>query len=920
LKKTSRIAQKLLLLSLIMLMGMLINSNESLAAKKYTVKVSTAPVNSSYKKLPTYNKKTKHYYMLKSYLEKLESKGGGTLTLKKGTYNIPCTLYIPSNVTINLKKGVTIKKTLKTGTKKLKASKTLFEVVPSKIANSKKKTVKKYAGSSNVTIKSTGNAKITLASTQGTTAIVAGHNKNLTISGVKFYKMNGGSFIDLAATKNVTITGCTFYGSKAVTKEADKYAIRLNVPDKKTKNFKYKWSKTDSKPNTGITIDGNKFNKLNSAIGSYKYTENVYHKNIKITNNTFTSLNTDAIRILNWDSPSIENNTFSKIIDSTPVNQVATQQTTTTTQVTDTQTTNTQQTVTTQNVTTSPTPQPADQTTTTTTTTTTQPTMTPAPVVSNPLPAVAGIYASGVKMPVIVANTFDNVSLPIKFAPAVNTGAGKTYATSFNTIDDTTKSLIVNNIVTNASVYYIPYQTTLSSSKVIRIGYFMDLTTKEYTIVPGQNPYRDYYTDNTWYNSYTRDYYVFKSYLEQLERVGGGTLNISAGTYSITNSLYIPSNTKIVMKDGAVINKGTYTGFPENILVPSQSVFQLAEPANALGTDIVGGYDGAHDIEIVGEGTAIMDMLFYYGATAVVMAHNNNITIRNIEFRNYMGHHFIELNSSQNVLIENCSFIGSKSTSSKDDHKEAINIDTPDANTNGLNLKWPKHDRTPTNNVTIQNSKFDGSLRAIGSHKYSVSLLDNITQVYHTNLNILNNNISNTGSYGIRGINWKNCVIKGNTFKNIKSGSVAAINLSGAVNPTITGNTFDTANRPIILTSTDNSDSTLADKAYPKTDTILDSKDPTGKNLADMLNNILIDIAKPEIVYYVGGNKKENSTETLVYTYDPSKVSYTKPTPTPKPTATPTPSPTPETSPSPDPEVSPSPAPSPSPSPEVPAA
>ena len=92
------------------------------------------------------------------------------------------------------------------------------------------------------------------------------------------------------------------------------------------------------------------------------------------------------------------------------------------------------------------------------------------------------------------------------------------------------------------------------------------------------------------------------------------------------------------------------------------------------------------------------------------------------------------------------------------------------------------------------------------------------------------------------------------------------------------------------------------------THTILDSKEVTGKNISDMLNNILIDINKPAIIYYVGGDEKANSSETLTYKYDPSKVSYTNSTPTPAPTDTPTAPPT----------SAPTPTPTPTPAPETP--
>ena len=811
------------------------------AKGKYTVKASTVTINKKYKKAVGYNKKTKQYFMLRSYLEKLEKDGGGTLTLKRGTYNIPCTLYVPSNVTINLKKGVVLNKTLKTGNKKLKASKTMFELVPpSKAAAGKK--VKKYNGSKNVTIKSKGKAKINLSYKKGTTAIVAGHNTNVKISGIKFTKSNGGSFVAAAAVNNLNINDCTFYKAKTVKANSGMYAIKLETPDSKTAEFAYPWSKTDKYANSVITITGNKFKSLNSAIGSVKYTEGVDQSGITIKNNSFISLKNNAIRALNWMSPVIQSNTFSNIADGAG--------------------------------------------------------------------SYVGILASGVDNPEFSYNSFDKIAIAIKFTPATNKGKGKTYATTFNNIDNAHKATLTTNSVTNAQIYYIPYQSSLNTNSVSRLGYFTDLMTKEYTISAGQTPYREHYTDNVWYNHYTKDYYVFRSYLEQLEKVGGGTLYVNAGTYSITNSLYVPSNTTIIFRDGTVINKGTNTGFPSNVLVPSQSVFQLVPPTMATKTESVGLYEGSHDVTFSGEGHVVMDMLYYYGATAIIMAHNNNVAVRGINFRNYLGHHFMEINSSQNVVVENNTFVGSKFTGDSDDHKEAINIDTPDSNTGGLNLAWVKHDRTPINNVIIKNNSFENVLRAIGSHKYSVSLYDGMTQVYHQGLQILNNTIKNTTSYAIRGINWKDCIIKGNTINNVNNGNTTAIYMSGAVNPTITENTIELAKLPITLNSTDNSDSKQPDKIYPKTNTILDSMEKTGKNVSDMLNNTLINMMTAnEIRYYVGGKNKATSTKYLKYKFDSSKISYTIATPTPSPSAEPSATPSASAAPT-DPSASASPAPS----------
>ena len=792
-------------------------------AKNYTVKVSTKPCNKSYTKASSYTKKTKQYYMLRSYLEKLEKEGGGTLTLKKGTYKIPCTLYVPSNVTINLKKGVTLKKIFKTGTKKLAPSTSMFELVPPSKANKVSK-VKKYGGSKNVTITASGTASINMASVKESTGIVAGHSKKVTISGITFKNMYGGSFINIGASKSVTITGCTFTGFKNLKGNANKYAIRLEVPDSKTKAFPYKWSNADKTVNKKIKITGNTFTSLYSAIGSFKYTENVYHNEVTVKGNTFTNLSSHAIRILNWNTPVITGNTFSNIAEGTGT--------------------------------------------------------------------FSGIYGSGVINPSITSNIFDRIARPIYFDSVTNSGAGKKYAATKNVIDAEAINAMSSNTITNATEYYI-----MNGNE--RILYFTDTTTKDYVITAGCEPYMGYYTNEARYNGYTKDYYVFKSYLEQLERVGGGTLTVQAGTYSITNTLYVPSNTTIYFKDGVNIVKGTYTGFSDSVFAPSKSIFQFVSPAYSTVSGSMSEYNGAHDIKFSGEGNVNINMMFYDTAKAIVMCHNTNVVIENINFHNYLGHHFIELDASQNVTIQNCSFTEGKFTNSSNDYKEAINIDTPDKNTGGFNQLWTNYDRTPNKDIVIKNNTFTNTLRAIGTHSYSVSPIDGTTQLYHTNIQILNNTITNTTSYAIRTINWKDCIIKGNTIKNVNSGNTAAILMSGTVNPTITENVFDTADRPITLNSTDNTTSKLPDNAYPATHTILDSEDITGKNISDMLNNMLIDMKSANAIrFFVKGKNKASSIKTLIYQFDESHIKYTYATPTPAPSPEPAPTEAPTAEPS----------------------
>ena len=61
------------------------------------------------------NKHTRDYYLIRSYMQKFEAAGGGTLVLAPGRYVISSTIYVPSNTTIRLSEGTTLVKGTKTG-------------------------------------------------------------------------------------------------------------------------------------------------------------------------------------------------------------------------------------------------------------------------------------------------------------------------------------------------------------------------------------------------------------------------------------------------------------------------------------------------------------------------------------------------------------------------------------------------------------------------------------------------------------------------------------------------------------------------------------------------------------------------------------------------------------------------------------
>jgi hypothetical protein len=327
-------------------------------------------------------------------------------------------------------------------------------------------------------------------------------------------------------------------------------------------------------------------------------------------------------------------------------------------------------------------------------------------------------------------------------------------------------------------------------------------------VSPSSKPYHSKYTKSKKYNKYTKQYFMVRSYLEMLEKQGGGVLIFQRGTYTITNTLYVPSNVTIIFEDGVTIVKGKKTACKK--MKASKTIFQLIEPSFVETKKKKYGYNGAHDINFIGKGNVTIDCKHISGSIAIVMGHCRNISISNINFVNMSKNcHLIELNSSQNVTIKNCDFNANVSSGTK----EAINIDSTDKNTKGFNNSWSSHDRTCCDTVVIEQCSFRNVSTAIGTHKYSYK---NGKQQYHKNVTIRNCSFNNIGNKKnktstVHMMNWKDAVVENNTFQNIKYYGVLC---HGVDNPTIQYNQFyNMIKNPILIQAWKNKG---AGKKYPK--------------------------------------------------------------------------------------------------------
>lgn len=307
---------------------------------------------------------------------------------------------------------------------------------------------------------------------------------------------------------------------------------------------------------------------------------------------------------------------------------------------------------------------------------------------------------------------------------------------------------------------------------------------KTYTITPKSKPKKKNYLKSNKYTKYTKNYYTLRDRLESLEKSKGGTIIFKKGTYTYTNAVFVPSNVKLIFRDGVVIKKGTKTG--ARSLKPSTSIFQLVKPSKSKKKKVYGKYNGTKNVTFEGQGNVTIDLKYFNRGIAIIAGHNKNIKINNIKFRNMKNGHFIEMDANQNSSVTNCSFTNAKG----DTVKEAINLDTPDKTTKGWSQPWSKFDKTPNKDVTISRCYFSNLGRSIGTHKFS-------SGKYHTNITIKNCTIKGMKKDAIRMMNWKSSKITDNVISGTKKGNFRAILGSGVYYPVIKDNKFINFDRAV---------------------------------------------------------------------------------------------------------------------------
>lgn len=412
-----------------------------------------------------------------------------------------------------------------------------------------------------------------------------------------------------------------------------------------------------------------------------------------------------------------------------------------------------------------------------------------------------GVSFEGCYRPIVSSNTFTKLGQPIRFTiskKTVKKRAGrriiKRTVITKNSITAKRIAQMKKNTVKKVTHYYVTFSNDGKKQK--RLFYYRDKSDNNLYLRPETRPYRERYTDEDTYRGNTKGYYQLRSYMEQLEYCGGGTLTLKKGTYYISNAVCIPSNVKIVFEDGVVIKKTK--AIYQTELDNHKVIFIFVPPSKEKKKESVSGYGGTHDVTMTGIGNVVIDCNNKLPGRGMDMGHCRNIVIENLTFHNQYGSHYIELNSSQNVIVRNCNFWKFRDYKG-DTYKEAINIDGTDYAVNGFNHVWSKHDKTVCQNIEITNCKFTDLGTAIGSHTY---VANQGQQCYHTNIRITNNVFFGSTNCAIRALNWKNVLIADNSFRDIgiQNGEKNfSIFMGGVIDATVTRNAFANVYVPVTI-------------------------------------------------------------------------------------------------------------------------
>lgn len=229
---------------------------------------------------------------------------------------------------------------------------------------------------------------------------------------------------------------------------------------------------------------------------------------------------------------------------------------------------------------------------------------------------------------------------------------------------------------------------------------------------------------------------------------------IPKGTYKTTDTLRIYRRTRLTLDPGATILRCHDHSFLVN--GDNGSMFE--------------GYGGHGDIVIEGgvwEGNILQfpDTFNGFG-----LARGSGIVIRGIEMRDVVTAHGIDMNACENVLIENCRFLGYRDGTADQsrDYAEAIQLANHTAS--GFS-QMGGFDGTPCRNVIVRGCYF-GASGTPGTQAWPAGVGNHyaVHNLYNANIKITDNTFNGMTFAGVRSFKFADLLVSGNLFLNCARG------------------------------------------------------------------------------------------------------------------------------------------------------
>lgn len=237
-------------------------------------------------------------------------------------------------------------------------------------------------------------------------------------------------------------------------------------------------------------------------------------------------------------------------------------------------------------------------------------------------------------------------------------------------------------------------------------------------------------------------------------------IHFPPGTYIITNSLLVNSNT-------------TLFGYSATLKRMSNVDNMLRNNAD----NVTGLYDANENIKLIGLTFNGNSAAFTNPCTLVAFGHAKNILIRDCEMYNVPTYHGVELNAVARATVESCSFHNGTGT-------ELLQLDL--AGGSGLFPWFGPFDFTPCRDIIVNSCQFYDANGGVGSHAGN-------DPNQHYNIVWSNNVFRNMSSPGhaMAAYNYRNLTIVGNVVDGCVFGVTAfKIGVVGITDWTISGNTF----------------------------------------------------------------------------------------------------------------------------------